>query len=72
MGGGGFLGLGPAPSAPAAPNYTAAAEATASGNLDAARVATAAKTPSISCPIHTVSSGKGWFIKRTNQSPIYL
>jgi len=42
MGGGGFLGLGPAPSAPAAPNYTAAAEATASGNLDAARVATAA------------------------------
>jgi hypothetical protein len=42
MGGGGFLGLGPAPSAPAAPNYTAAAEATASGNLDAARAATAA------------------------------
>lgn len=42
MGGGGFLGLGPAPSAPAAPNYTAAAQATAQGNLDAARAATAA------------------------------
>jgi hypothetical protein len=42
MGGGGFLGLGPAPSAPAAPNYTAAAQATAEGNLDAARQATAA------------------------------
>jgi hypothetical protein len=42
MGGGGFLGLGPAPSAPAAPNYAAAAQATASGNLDAARAATAA------------------------------
>jgi hypothetical protein len=42
MGGGGFLGLGPAPSAPAAPNYTAAAQETAQGNLDAARVATAA------------------------------
>jgi hypothetical protein len=33
MGGGGFLGLGPAPSAPAAPNYTAAAQATATGNM---------------------------------------
>lgn len=42
MGGGGFLGLGPAPSAPAAPNYTAAAQATAKGNLDMAQVATAA------------------------------
>jgi hypothetical protein len=42
MGGGGFLGLGPAPSAPAAPDYSAAATATASGNLDAARAATAA------------------------------
>jgi hypothetical protein len=42
MGGGGFLGLGPAPSAPAAPDYRAAAQETASGNLDAARVATAA------------------------------
>ena len=42
MGGGGFLGLGPAPSAPAAPNYTAAAQATAAGNLDAARQAVAA------------------------------
>jgi hypothetical protein len=42
MGGGGFLGLGPAPSAPAAPDYAGAAQATASGNLDAARVATAA------------------------------
>jgi hypothetical protein len=42
MGGGGFLGLGPAPSAPAAPDYSGAARETAAGNLDAARVATAA------------------------------
>jgi hypothetical protein len=42
MGGGGFLGLGPAPSAPAAPNYAAAAAETAQGNLEAARAATAA------------------------------
>lgn len=42
MGGGGFLGLGPAPSAPAAPDYSGAAQATAAGNIDAARVATAA------------------------------
>jgi len=42
MGGGGFLGLGPAPSAPAAPDYTGAAQATAQGNLDAARAAAAA------------------------------
>jgi hypothetical protein len=42
MGGGGFLGLGPAPKAPAAPNYAGAAQATAEGNLAAARQATAA------------------------------
>jgi len=42
MGGGGFLGLGPAPQAPAAPDYTQAAQATAAGNLDAARAAAAA------------------------------
>jgi hypothetical protein len=42
MGGGGFLGLGPAASAPAAPDYSAAAQQTAQGNLDAARAATAA------------------------------
>jgi len=42
MGGGGFLGLGPAPSAPAAPDYRGAAQDTAAGNLEAARVATAA------------------------------
>ena len=42
MGGGGFLGLGPAPSAPAAPDYTGAANATAAGNLAAAQAATAA------------------------------
>jgi hypothetical protein len=42
MGGGGFLGLGPAPSAPAAPDYSSAAQATAQGNLEAARAATAA------------------------------
>jgi hypothetical protein len=42
MGGGGFLGLGPAPKAPAAPDYTGAAQATAQGNLDAARANVAA------------------------------
>jgi hypothetical protein len=42
MGGGGFLGLGPAPSAPAAPDYRAAAQETAAGNIEAARQATAA------------------------------
>jgi hypothetical protein len=42
MGGGGFLGLGPAPSAPAAPDYSGAAQATAAGNVEAARVATKA------------------------------
>lgn len=42
MGGGGFLGLGPAPSAPSAPDYSGAARETAAGNLDAARQATAA------------------------------
>ena len=42
MGGGGFLGLGPAPSAPAPPDYRGAAQETASGNIEAARVATAA------------------------------
>jgi hypothetical protein len=42
MGGGGFLGLGPAPSAPAAPDYAAAAKETAAGNLAAAQTATAA------------------------------
>jgi hypothetical protein len=42
MGGGGFLGLGPAPSAPAAPDYASAARETAAGNLAAAQTATAA------------------------------
>jgi hypothetical protein len=42
MGGGGFLGLGDTPSPPPAPDYTGAAQATASGNLDAARAAAAA------------------------------
>jgi len=42
MGGGGFLGLGPAPSAPAPPDYRGAAQETAQGNVEAARVATAA------------------------------
>jgi len=42
MGGGGFLGLGPAPSAPAPPDYAGAAQQTAQGNIDAARQATAA------------------------------
>jgi len=39
MGGGGFLGLGPAPSPPPAPNYVAAAQATSAGNLQAAQAA---------------------------------
>jgi hypothetical protein len=42
MGGGGFLGLGPAPRAPAPPDYAAAARETAAGNLAAAQTATAA------------------------------
>lgn len=42
MGGGGFLGLGPAPKAPAAPDYTGAAKETAAGNLEAARANIAA------------------------------
>jgi hypothetical protein len=42
MGGGGFLGLGPAPSAPAAPDYAGAAQQTAAGNLAAAQAAAAA------------------------------
>ena len=42
MGGGGFLGLGPAPKAPAAPDYRGAASETAQGNLDMARTAAAA------------------------------
>jgi hypothetical protein len=42
MGGGGFMGLGPAPKAPAAPDYAAAARETASGNLAAAQAAAAA------------------------------
>ena len=42
MGGGGFLGLGPAPKAPAAPDYAGAARETAAGNLAAAQTATAA------------------------------
>jgi len=42
MGGGGFLGLGPAPSAPAPPDYVGAARITADENVNAARIATAA------------------------------
>jgi len=42
MGGGGFLGLGPAPSAPPPPDYAGAARETAAGNLAAAQTATAA------------------------------
>jgi hypothetical protein len=42
MGGGGFLGLGPAPSAPAPPDYAGAARITADENVNAARIATAA------------------------------
>jgi hypothetical protein len=42
MGGGGFLGLGPAPKAPPPPDYAGAARATAEGNLEAAQAATAA------------------------------
>jgi hypothetical protein len=42
MGGGGFLGLGPAPKAPPPPDYAGAARETAAGNLAAAQTATAA------------------------------
>lgn len=42
MGGGGFLGLGPKPSAPAAPDYVGAAKETSAGNLEAARANIAA------------------------------
>lgn len=42
MGGGGFLGLGPAPKAPDAPDYVGAAQQTAAGNLKAAQTAAAA------------------------------
>jgi len=42
MGGGGFLGLGPAPRAPAAPDYSQLAKDTAASNLAAAQAATAA------------------------------
>jgi hypothetical protein len=42
MGGGGFLGLGPAPKAPPPPDYAGAARETAAGNLEAAQAATAA------------------------------
>jgi hypothetical protein len=42
MGGGGFLGLGPAPKAPPPPDYAGAARETAQGNLAAAQSATAA------------------------------
>lgn len=42
MGGGGFLGLGPAPKAPEAPDYLGAARETAQGNLQSAQAATAA------------------------------
>ena len=55
MGGGGFLGLGPAPSAPAAPNYTAAAQATAQGNLAAAQQATAANRVNQVTPYGTLT-----------------
>ena len=55
MGGGGFLGLGPAPSAPAAPNYAAAARETAAGNLDAARAATAANRVNQVTPYGTLT-----------------
>jgi len=42
MGGGGFLGLGDAPSPPPAPDYRGAAQETAAGNLAAAQAATSA------------------------------
>ena len=42
MGGGGFLGLGDAPSPPPAPDYVGAAQTTAAGNLAAAQAATSA------------------------------
>jgi len=55
MGGGGFLGLGPAPSAPAAPDYSGAARETAAGNVEAARVATAANRVNQVTPYGTLT-----------------
>jgi hypothetical protein len=54
MGGGGFLGLGPAPSAPDAPDYAGAASQTAAGNLAAARQATAANRVNQRTPYGTL------------------
>jgi hypothetical protein len=54
MGGGGFLGLGPAPSAPAAPDYSGAARETAAGNVEAARTATAANRVNQNTPYGTL------------------
>ena len=55
MGGGGFLGLGPAPSAPPAPDYSGAARETAAGNVEAARVATAANRVNQVTPYGTLT-----------------
>ena len=64
MGGGGFLGLGPAPKAPAAPDYRAAAAETAQGNLEMARAATAANRVNQITPYgnltYTVAGQDAW------------
>jgi hypothetical protein len=77
MGGGGFLGLGPAPKAPPAPDYTAAANATAEGNLKAAQAATAANRVNQVTPYGTLdyretgtdSQGNPTWTASTNLSP---
>ena len=77
MGGGGFLGLGPAPQAPAAPDYVGAANATAAGNLQAAQTAAAANRVNQVTPYGnldytqsgTDSQGNPTWTASTNLSP---
>lgn len=78
MGGGGFLGLGPAPSPPPAPDYVGAANATAAGNLQAAQTATAANRVNQVTPYGnltyretgTDSKGNPMWTATTDLSPI--
>lgn len=78
MGGGGFLGLGPAPRAPDAPDYTGAAQATAAGNLAAAQTQTAANRVSQVTPYGnldyaqsgTDSAGNPMWTATTSLSPV--
>ena len=77
MGGGGFLGLGPAPRAPDAPNYVGAAQETAAGNLKAAQTAAAANRVNQVTPYGSLnynetgtdSQGNPTWTASTNLSP---